>query len=149
MSGPKCVLKSQADLNPDLLPQEALPVAQLEFRAISQKRVGRKFLWHLEMELGPFLAIQKSALQAKKLRTKNASLGAENKQLAKQNEELLIKNENLKSNNEQLMRNIAEDTRPDRFLRSPKNYLNVANEKPYTTLSQLPMAGGFAGLEKK
>jgi hypothetical protein len=56
--------------------------------------------------------------------------------------------EDLERANERILKNDVEDRAQERFRRSPKNYLNVADERG-TSFKSKPVQGGLAGLEKK
>ena len=131
------------------LPKGLEYLTTARYRAVHPNKVGRKLVWHVEIEVTTHLNLLKVKKNCSKIRSKNALLTLTIRQQETYIEELLMNKANLEAVNARLMKNIDEDNRPDRFVKSPKSYLNVAEERAFKTNGNFPVQGGTGGLNKK
>jgi len=131
------------------LPKELAYLSREEYYAISQRKVGRKLVWHVEIDAYVLKKLLKGKKSNSKLREQNAALNVSSRQMLSENVLLLENNAALEAVNRRLMKNIEDDKRPDKFVKSPKSCLNAADDHAFKPYSNLPLQGGLAGLEKK
>lgn len=141
-------LRKQIDRGKYELPNELSFLERSKYIAIFQQKVDGEREWFVEVQsswLKSLLATKKKLLEA---RSRIRSLLSEKQEIESELQALRKLNADLKSNNERLLQNIEADQTPDRFVRSPKNYLAVAEERG-TKFGSPALQGGLAGLEKK
>jgi len=142
-------LKDQLTAGGVALPKELAYLAKAKYYAISQRTIGRKVVWHVEIEGSVFEKLLKGKKSNSNLRARNSALKASSRQIASDNENLLKDNTALEAANKRLMKNIEDDKRPDKFVRSPKSYLNAAEDHAFKPHNDLPLQGGLPGLGKR
>jgi len=145
----KTYLKDQLLAGEVALPKELAYLSKAKYYAIAQRKVGRKQVWHVEINASVLEKLLKGKSSSSKLRARHIALKASSQQIVSDNAELLDKNAKLEAVNARLMKNINDDKRPDKFVRSPKSYLNAAEDHAFKPYSSLHFQGGLAGLEKK
>ncbi|MGB0221036.1 MAG: hypothetical protein ACPGJF_16990 [Sinimarinibacterium flocculans] len=117
--------------------------------ALAQHKQKSKLQWYAEVALSDFRKLYLSKRKASTLRSELSDIRKEYRELREEYERLQKHNEALEAANARLMKNIEEDTRPERYVRSPKNYHNAADDHAFKASSPFAFQGGLAGLEKK
>ncbi len=145
----KTYLRDQFTTGDVALPKGLAYLSKAKYYAICQRKVGRKLIWHVEIEAPVFERLLKGKKSNSKLRARNAALKASSREIASDNAKLLEDNAKLEAANNRLMKNIEDDPRPDKYARSPKSYLNAAEDHAFKPHTNLPLQGGLPGLGKR
>ena len=145
----KTYLENQLTTGDVALPKELAYLSKAKFYAISQRKVGRKLVWHVEIEARDLDKLLKGKKSNSKLRARCSALKASSREIASENAKLLEHNAKLEAANNRLMKNIEDDPRPDKFARSPKSFLNAAEDHAFKPHNNLPLQGGLPGLGKR
>lgn len=119
------------------------------YLAVSKQKQRGKALWCVEVAFGDFQKLLESKRRSLKRKHRVSELKLQLAQLMAEVDGLKATNSQIEANNAQLLRNIEEDRKDTRYDRSPKNYLNVAQERAVKGVNPLPYQGGLAGIEGK
>jgi septal ring factor EnvC (AmiA/AmiB activator) len=133
-----------------VLPKSLEPIKQLNFVALLERKSNRRRVWRVELssEIGKAVVIMSDELED--LKKQHEQLTEERAELKRRLSEAQAHNQRLEQNNKQLLANIEADRRPirDPHAKSPKNFLNVAQQKGFK-VSGPTVQGGLPSLGKR